>query len=71
MPSNLNLNSRLLQEAQQISGLKFKKDVINLVLLEYIKRHKQAEIISLFHTIPYYADYDPKHLRKNRGEESV
>lgn len=66
MPSNLNFNSRLLEEAKKISGLQFKKDVIDLALQEYIERHKQQEIIKLFHTIPYEQNYDYKKERKKR-----
>ncbi len=44
MPSNLNFNPHLLTKAQQLSGLKYKKDVIDLALSEYVNRHEQLEI---------------------------
>lgn len=66
MPSNLDFDPHLLQEAQKISGLKYKKDVINLVLNEYIKRHKQLSILKFVGKVPYYDDYDPKQGRKKR-----
>lgn len=66
MASNLSFNQKLLDEAQKISGLKYKKDVIDTALSEYIQRHKQHEILSLFHTIPYTEDYDYKAGRKKR-----
>lgn len=66
MPSNLHFNPELLAKAQDISGLKYKKDVIDLALGEYITRHEQAEIIKIFSTIPYERDYDYKQGRKKR-----
>jgi len=66
MASNLNFNHQLLDEAQKISGLKYKKDVIDTALSEYIQRHKQTELLSLFHGIPYTKDYDYKAGRKKR-----
>lgn len=66
MPSNLNFNPQLLVKAQQLSGLKYKKDVIDLALTEFVKRHEQVEIIKLFHKIPYDDDYDHKQGRKKR-----
>lgn len=56
--------TKLLAKAQKLSGLKYKKDVIDTALSEYISRHKQLEIISLFQTIPYDSDYNHKQDRK-------
>lgn len=66
MASNLNFNPKLLIKAQQLSGLRYKKDVIDLALTEFVKRREQSEIIQLFHTIPYLEDYDHKQGRKKR-----
>jgi Arc/MetJ family transcription regulator len=66
MPSNLDFDQDLLLEAKKLSGLKFKKDVVNLALKEYIKRHKKTEIIKLFHQVPYFEDYDYKEGRRKR-----
>lgn len=66
MPSNLDFDPELLAEAQKLSGLRYKKDVINEVLREYVARHKQVEIIKLFHTISYDAGYNYKEGRRNR-----
>lgn len=66
MASNLSFNQDLLEEAQKISGLKYKKDVIDIALLEYIQHHKQREILSLFKTIPYDENFDYKSGRIKR-----
>lgn len=66
MPSNLNFDHHLLSEAQKIGKFKYKKDVINAALREFIDRHRQAEIISLFNKIPYVPGYNYKTSRKRR-----
>lgn len=66
MPSNLNFDENLLSEAQKIGGFKYKKDAVNAALQEYVDRHKQMEIISLFGKIPYIPKHDHKAGRKNR-----
>ena len=48
MATNLAINETLLLEALEISGLKTKKDTVNLALKEFIDRRKQLEITSLF-----------------------
>ena len=60
MPTNLAINDKLLQEALEISGLKTKKDTVNLALKEFINRRKQVEIIDLFGTMDPDPDYDYK-----------
>ncbi|MGE4267925.1 MAG: type II toxin-antitoxin system VapB family antitoxin [Deferribacterales bacterium] len=66
MATNLAIDDELLKEAQQISGLKTKKDTVNTALKEFITKRKQEEIIDLFGTVDYDDDYDYKKLR-NRG----
>ena len=46
MPTNLAIDPELLQKALEVSGLKTKKDTVNLALKELINRHKQLEIIA-------------------------
>ena len=57
MASKLVLIDHLIKEAQRFGGVKTKKGVIPEVLIEYIQRRKQIEIISQFGTV----DYDPDH----------
>lgn len=66
MPSNLNFDHRLLEEAQKIGGFKYKKDAVNAALDEYISRHKQLQMIQMFNRISYDTDYDYKKGRKKR-----
>ena len=64
MATNLAIDMSLLDSAVKIGGLKTKKDTVNLALEEFIKRRKAAELISLFGTIEYDADYDYKEERR-------
>ncbi|EMY71951.1 type II toxin-antitoxin system VapB family antitoxin, partial [Leptospira vanthielii] len=61
MATNLNIDSKLLDEAYSISGLKTKRETVNTALIEFIKKHKQKEIIKFFNTI----EYDSKVTIKN------
>jgi len=64
MASNLAIDMSLLENAVKISGLKTKKDTVNLALEEFIKRRRTAEIISLFGSIEYDDNYDYKQERQ-------
>ncbi len=60
MPTNLAIDPELLQKALEVSGLKTKKDTVNLALKELINRRKQLEIIGLFGKMDPDPDYDYK-----------
>ncbi|WP_232369317.1 type II toxin-antitoxin system VapB family antitoxin, partial [Leptospira abararensis] len=63
MATNLNIDSKLLDEAYSISGLKTKRETVNTALIEFIKKHKQKEIIKFFNTIEYDSKVDYKKIR--------
>ena len=60
MATNLAIDQELLQEALEVSGLRTKKDTVNLALKEFINRRKQMEILNLFGTMDPDPDYDYK-----------
>jgi len=60
MATNLAIDDNLLCEALEISGLKTKKDTVNLALKEFVDRRKQLEIISVFGKMDPDPDYDYK-----------
>jgi Arc/MetJ family transcription regulator len=60
MPTNLAIDPELLQKALEVSGLKTKKETVNLALKELINRHKQLEILDLFGKMDPDPDYDYK-----------
>ena len=63
MASNLAINDTLLNAAFEIGGYSSKKETVNTALQEFIQRRKSEELIQLFGTIEYDADYDYKKLR--------
>ena len=60
MATNLAIDNELLHEALKISGLKTKKDTVNLALKEFINRRKQSEIVDIFGKMDPDPDYDYK-----------
>ena len=60
MATNLAIDDKLLQDALEISGLKTKKDTVNLALKEFVDRHKQIEILNIFGKMDPDPDYDYK-----------
>lgn len=60
MATNLALDDTLIQEVVKLGGFKTKKAAVTQALMEYVQRHKQAEIIKLFGTVEYDEDYDYK-----------
>ncbi len=60
MATNLAINQELLGEALKISGMRTKKDTVNLALKEFVNRRKQLEIIDLFGKMDPDPDYDYK-----------
>ncbi|MBM3933101.1 MAG: type II toxin-antitoxin system VapB family antitoxin [SAR202 cluster bacterium] len=64
MPTNLNIDDQLIEEARRIGGHKTKREAVNAALDEYVRRRKQLEIIKLFGTI----DFDPPFDYESRGK---
>ena len=60
MATNLAIDPNLLQKALEISGLKTKKETVNLALREFINRHKQLELLDLFGKMDPDPNYDYK-----------
>jgi hypothetical protein len=66
MATNLDLDDNLIEEARKLGGYKSKKAAVTAALDEYIRRHKQTEVIRLFGTIDYDPSYNYKAERKTR-----
>jgi Arc/MetJ family transcription regulator len=66
MPTNLQIDDRLLNRAQKIGGFRTKKDTVNEALAEFLRRREQREISGLFGTVEFSTDFDHKKLRANR-----
>jgi hypothetical protein len=63
MATNLAIDDSLIEEAKTVGHHKTKKEAVTIALKEYIQKHKQSEIISLFGHIEYDEDYDYKKQR--------
>jgi len=65
MATNLAIDPGLLETALRAGGLKTKKDTVNLALTEFIRRRKNADILSLFGAVEYDDEYDYKTARQH------
>jgi Arc/MetJ family transcription regulator len=66
MASNVDIDDDLLAEARRVGGHRTNKAAVTEALEQYIERHKQVEMLNLFGTIEYYANYEPKKYREKR-----
>jgi len=66
MPTNLNIDDDLLEEAVRLSGEKTKRETVNAALREYVSRRKQRRILSLFGKLDWDPRYDYKRERERR-----
>jgi len=64
MPTNLDIDERLLEEALRIGGNKTKKATVEQALQEYILRRKQQKILKLFGKIDYDPSFNYKEQRR-------
>ena len=66
MPTNLQIDDRLLAKAKRIGGFRTKKDAVNYALSEFVRRREQRDIAELFGTVDFASDFDHKKLRAKR-----
>ena len=66
MPTNLAIDDRLITEAQKLGRHRTKKATVTAALDEYIQRRKQQDILPLFGTIDYTANFDYKNERARK-----
>jgi Arc/MetJ family transcription regulator len=66
VPTNLHIDSDLLEKAQRLGHHRTKRETVNEALREYIERRKRMEAVDLFGSVDFDADFDHKKLRKAR-----
>jgi Arc/MetJ family transcription regulator len=66
MPTNLEIDDRLLAKALKVGGLKTKKATVNEALAEYVRHRQQQEVVKLFGTVEFVPGFDYKAERKKR-----
>ena len=65
MPSNLNYDKELLEQAKALGKFKYKTEAVNAALKEYVEWHQQKKFVGLFGKIDYDLDYDYKKEKEN------
>lgn len=68
MPTNLDLDDRLIDKARRIGGHRTKKDAVNAALLEYVRHHEQLRIVELFGTVDVDPRWNSKAGRRKRAK---
>jgi Arc/MetJ family transcription regulator len=66
MPTNLNLDDALVEEAVKLSGRRTKRETVNAALQEFVSRRKQRRILDLFGRLEWDPRYDHKKERDRR-----
>ena len=66
MPTNLNIDDALLEEAVKVSGKRTKRETVNAALAEYVSRRKQRRILELFGKLEWDPRFDYKKERERR-----
>jgi Arc/MetJ family transcription regulator len=66
MPTNLNIDDALLDEAVKLSGKRTKRETVNAALTEYVSRRKQRRILELFGKLEWNPRFDYKKERERR-----
>jgi len=63
MPTNLQLDDRLIDEAVRLGGHKTKRAAVTQALVDYTQRLRQVKVLSEFGKIEFAPDYDYKAQR--------
>jgi Arc/MetJ family transcription regulator len=64
MPTSIEIDKDLLDEARALGHFKTKKAAVNEALAEYVRLRKQRRIVELFGEIDFDPDYDYKAERR-------
>ena len=60
MPTNLDIDPRLLDRAVKASGERTKTAAVTRALREYVARHEQKRLVELFGALEWDPEYDYK-----------
>jgi len=64
MPTNLQVDDKLIIRAVRLGGHRTKKEAVTQALVDYVNHLEQDKILSLFGTVDYDPGYDYKKQRK-------
>ena len=66
MPTNLDIDPRLLERADEVSGERTKTAAVTRALREFVARHEQKRLVELFGAL----DWDPEYNYKEERSRS-
>ena len=67
MPTNLDLDDKLIDEAKRLGKHRSKRAAVNEALAEYVSRRKRKQVLDLVGEVQWDPDYDYKAERGKRG----
>jgi Arc/MetJ family transcription regulator len=67
MRTNIVLDDRLVKEAQVLTGLRTKKEIVHLALSELVRSRRKKDLADLAGRVRLAKDFDHKALRELRG----
>jgi Arc/MetJ family transcription regulator len=68
MRTNIVLDETLIKEATTLTGVRTKRELIDLVLRELIRSRRKKNLFDLAGKIQFADDYDHKQLRELRHD---
>ena len=68
MRTNIELNTALIDEAQQLAGTRSKRETVDLALRELVARRRQQGILDLVGQGLIADDYDVRQVRDRMAE---
>jgi Arc/MetJ family transcription regulator len=66
MPTNLNIDDALLDEAVRLGGRRTKRETVNEALEEYVQRRRRLALARHFGKVEFRPDWDYKKDRRAR-----
>jgi len=66
VPTNLNIDDRLLTEALKVGGHRTKRQTVNEALQEYVQRRRRLELVKHFGKIDFDPAWDYREARRKR-----
>jgi Arc/MetJ family transcription regulator len=68
MRTNVVLDDKLVEEAFSVTGVRTKRELIDLALRELIRQRRKRDLTDLAGKIQLREDFDHKTLRRVRGD---
>ena len=66
MPTNLNIDDDLLDEAVRVGGRRTRRETVTEALQEYIERRRRLELTKYFGKVDFRPEWDYKKDRRAR-----